>query len=81
MSGTLILSRDGGGRRHFLDGEPVRCGTTLEMLVQGSRPERWIAVRYEASLQQKCEAWLTPDGDTWIRVSDDVVLRWPNGGR
>lgn len=77
MNGQLILSRDAGGRRHFLDGEPVRCGTILEMLVRGSWPECWIEVRYESSLQQKCEAWLTPDGEVWIRATDDVVLRWP----
>lgn len=46
-AGRLILGRDAGGSRHFLDGEPVHCGTGLEMQVPGGK---WVAVRYEASL-------------------------------
>lgn len=44
--GELVLARDGGGLRHFLDGRPVQCGDVLEMSLGGM----WGRVRYEASL-------------------------------
>lgn len=47
--GELVLGRDRGGARHFLDGKPVHCGTELELLVD--RPgDVWRVARYEASL-------------------------------
>jgi hypothetical protein len=59
----LVLGIDGGGRRHFLDGEPVSCGTTLELQAIGDRSDdygeysvplpRGERVRYEAQLSRE----------------------------
>ncbi len=42
----LVLARDEGGRRHFLDGRPVHAGTTLELLCADGH---WLRVRYQWS--------------------------------
>jgi hypothetical protein len=44
----LILGRDGGGQRHFLDGRPVHAGSSLELLLGEAG---WVRVRYEWSWQ------------------------------
>ena len=42
----LILGRSEGGQRHFLDGHPVRAGSTLELL---GADGRWLTICYEWS--------------------------------
>jgi len=42
----LILGRDQGGERHFLDGRAVPAGTTLELLAGDGH---WLTIRYEWS--------------------------------
>jgi len=42
----LILGRDEGGARHFLDGRPVHAGTLLELLLPDGR---WQPISYEWS--------------------------------
>ena len=80
----LILARDGGGPRHFLGGEPVHCGTGLEMKVAAA----WVPVRYEGALQSYGSADPTravllaaPWGDDGPEVSvcqpEMQELRWP----
>lgn len=56
----LELRRDGGGHRHYLDGEPVHCGEQLELQATADRSDDYgeyevplpegVTVRYEASL-------------------------------
>jgi hypothetical protein len=38
----LILSNEGGERRHFLAGRPVRTGMIIELLLSG---RHWVPVR------------------------------------
>ncbi|HET9442277.1 MAG TPA: hypothetical protein VFO65_03070 [Acidimicrobiales bacterium] len=78
----LILGCDGGGRRHFLDGEAVHCGTPLELLVAGGA---WVGVRYESAAGEAV-AYLGLGGPgeafgatdcVHFRLPADAVLRWP----
>ncbi len=56
----IVLGEEGSGRRHYLDGEPVHCGTTLELQAVEDREDdygeysvpsqRAVVVRYEAEL-------------------------------
>jgi hypothetical protein len=81
MSTTFMLCRDCGGRRHFLDGRPVHCGTVLEIYLPSRPGARWHRARYESTLQGDCEAWLTFDDDTCVRVREQDELRWPKGAQ
>lgn len=71
----LVLGEDGGGQRHFLDGERVCAGELLWL----EAPDGWIAVRYESR-------WpggrllgvlygLTPDG-TAADIPPDARFAW-----
>jgi len=51
--GNLELRREPSGLRHYLDGEPVHCGTGLELLLADGR---WMSARYECALAT------TPEG-------------------
>lgn len=42
----LTLGRDGGGPRHFLDGQPVHAGAALDLLMPSGK---WLPVRYESA--------------------------------
>ncbi len=95
MSYPLILRRDAGGNRHYLDGEPVTCGTALELQVvryqytdaTGERRvpvDRWVKVRYEASLAGRAPEdvritlYANIGGHTAvIQYSDSLRFRWP----
>lgn len=61
--GPLLLEREEGGWRHYLRGQPVSCGSGLELAgvdwVEAigdaperklSSPRRWMRVRYESPL-------------------------------
>lgn len=79
--GALKLRRDPSGFRHYLHGEPVRCGTTLEL--EGGR-----RVRYESPLATTPEgrdppALLYVDVDNYhavITADTTTRLRWPARG-
>ncbi len=78
--GKLFLGEDEGGKRHFLDGEPIHCGTGLEMLVAG----KWVPVCYESEMYSKparAVLYATPWGDEGPRVTIEYpmaqTLRWP----
>lgn len=82
----LVLARDAGGRRHFLDGRPVHAGTVLELLLADGR---WLRVRYEWSwndepptahfaLGAPAEAQrqeVAPVAS--LQLPSGAVLRWP----
>src|SRR6266704_1561898 len=56
---TLVVKKEPGGLRHYLDGKPVHCGTTLRLQHHGEKSDDYgeysvplqesSAVRYEAS--------------------------------
>ncbi len=79
---VLVVDRDGGGFRHYLAGEPVHCGSALELLVQGGR---WVGVRYELRAGEPI-AYLGLGGPgepfgandcVHFAVPVNAVLRWP----
>jgi len=83
----LVLARDRGGQRHFLDGRPVHAGATLELLLGDGH---WLPIRYEWSwsldASPTAHAGLGgPDRavrrDVTPAVSFDLppraILRWP----
>lgn len=78
----LVLDSDGGGRRHFLDGRAVHCGTALELLLGGGT---WVGIRYETAggepvayvaLGGPGEAFAATD-TVQFSIPADAVLRWP----
>lgn len=93
LAGRLVLDRDAGGHRHVLDGQPVPCGTVLEL--QAMRrvtddgdewlepTDQWLPVRYEATLADRADdvrvhIFATAAGRTArIEWSPDMRFRWP----
>jgi hypothetical protein len=84
---VLILGGDGERRRHFLGGQAVVSGTTLELLLSG---DRWVPVRYEWSSRADAAPrfyvelggpWETVEEhgpETYVLVPlDRAVFRWP----
>lgn len=73
----LELGEDVGGRRHFLAGEPVHCGTVLEFFIPWF--EIWVPVRFEVvSDSPVFFLWLGEDvGDARMRLPENATLRWP----
>ena len=75
----LELREDLGGLRHYLCGEPVSCGTLLEILLTDGD---WLLGRYEANLSSKenAEAFFYIHlGGSWekVREDDDFVPHVP----
>jgi hypothetical protein len=83
----LILANSAGGRRHFLDGQPVHAGDRLEVqLPDGS----WLPVRYEWSWDPKRPATahfglsvpaqareIEPGPVVSFEIPPRAILRWP----
>jgi len=70
----LELGRDGGGRRHFLAGRAINCGTTLEW----NRGGIWTAVRYEVDMHadpEPCVVLCDAIGEHVLEDGDR--FRWP----
>lgn len=80
------------GDRHFLDGEPIHCGTALELQAIEFRNDdygeyhavlqRGIRVRYElngpGSLAQRVVLHVTVDGHEFTsRLWGSMRFRWP----
>ena len=78
MTGKLVLSEDGGGPRHYLDGRPVHCGEPLQVRLGGV----WLWVRYEASLKSldRVSVCLHADGGKII-PDDRATFRWKEDAR
>ena len=90
--GALILDKDEGGLRHFLEGKPVHGGDGLEILLPGGKCLRG---RYEWGFKESLPAKLHVKlGGSWENRQDDedfvpcvpeiaadippgTVLRWP----
>lgn len=94
--GQLQLGHDGGGRRHYLDGKPVHCGTLLEMQVVEHKDDDYggytapshkpgVLVRYEASLAGggpiRVELYADVGGHTFTASLGTHRFRWPKRGR
>jgi len=86
----LILARDSGGERHFLNGRPVHAGSALELKLQ----ETWVKVIYESSWSSGLTATASlllggpaeaeRQGDTPLvsfALPPRAVLRWPQNGQ
>lgn len=84
----LILAKSGGGLRHYLDGQPVHAGATLELLLGDGR---WVRVRYEWSWHPDrpptahLELGLPPGGAgiaeapvVSFALPSRAILRWPD---
>lgn len=73
----LKLSHDGSGRRHFVDGEPVHCGTSLQW--SPDYGNTWINVRYEANFCREgvFPVLYLPDGSQMVPTVDSR-FRWPS---
>jgi hypothetical protein len=75
---SLLLSHDGGGRRHFVDGRPVHCGTGLQWSPDNGNT--WLDVRYEASFCHNgvFPSLYMPDGSCLVPTVESK-FRWPSG--
>lgn len=75
MVGKLVLKNEGAdGFRHYLDGEPVRCGELLEL--QGG-DGGWIRGRYECDLMSvESRPYLHVRGDKAFAIPTNAILRW-----
>jgi hypothetical protein len=61
--GGLVMKREPGGLRHYLDGKPVHCGSGLVLQMQGEKSDDYgeytvplqtgTTVRYEGSQDEK----------------------------
>jgi len=88
---SLELRRDGGGLRHYLDGEPVHCGRAV--MLQAIEPcwddygewsyalQQGKRVRYEASIQDReirATLHAVVEGHEFIaRLEKWMRFRWP----
>jgi len=71
----LELQHESGGRRHYLNGEPVHAGEILEMYRDG----KWITGRYEWTFREdELPVFYVNEAGGYIIKSDDD-LRWPTG--
>lgn len=86
----LELRRDPSGWRHYLGGEPVQCGTLLELQALDWRDGEWtpvadegVPVRYEAALWATAEPTPVLIGALGGRVvtlpfdAESMRFRWP----
>lgn len=75
---TIIAGQDGGGFRHFLDGEAVHAGDGMEMLSDG----HWLRGRYEMNYHQKAGFFICSiaDEERWFVIDDSMEFRRPRGG-
>jgi hypothetical protein len=58
--------------RHYLAGQPVHCGDTLELYFDGE----WITGRYEWTGKPEERPTFEYDGGI-TRIDDDCLVRWP----
>lgn len=93
--GALILRRDDGdGWRHYLNGEPVHCGSGLLLAHAGVDvpklvPLQFMPVRYESPLATMPEGkeppallYLDVHGhEALIRAHSGMRFRWPHRSR
>lgn len=71
----LVEGHDGGGRRHYLRGEPVHCGRSLYLLTFNG----WMAGRYERS-GNRATFWFSVPGvvdESVIPINADMRFAWP----
>ena len=95
--GPLELGKDAGGNRHYLADVPVPLGAMLELqevevvAIDADGDEvlgtvnRWVPVRYEASLAaEEPVVWLFASlggHRVRLRAQEGMRFRWPGGGR
>ena len=64
MSELIISGHDSGGRRDFLEGKPLHCGTVVEYHWDFA-PARWLLARYEMDSRG---GYLILDDDTTVGI-------------
>jgi hypothetical protein len=72
----LIDGDDGGGRRHYLRGEPVHCGDGVYLLTLNG----WMAGRYERAAN-RATFWFSLPGvaeQSVIPIQPDMLFAWPS---
>ena len=85
----LVVGEDCGGVRWFLDGEPVHCGTGLELLFEtdcifdnetgamtGFTP-LWVRVRFEMDFGHGVIYLPTTGEAAHFNVPPTALFRWP----
>lgn len=92
----LVVQREPGGLRHYLDGKPIHCGSFLELQRVTTKSDDYgeynvalqagDVVRYEASiLEREIHATLYADvgGHTFRAPVDEewMRFRWPKAER
>lgn len=71
--GTLELRREVGGLRHYLDGQPVHAGDTLEW----NRAGEWLRGRYEWTFREDDQPAFYISEDKGYFIPPDALLCWP----
>lgn len=94
LGSYIVIDRDAGGRRDYLDGKPIHCGTTLELQAVdyaeddfGSYSvtvDRWTTVRYELTWKpdgkRKIVLFKYVDGHQFVTEWNATMrFRWPRG--
>ena len=91
---ALELRRESGGLRHYLRGEPIHCGTCLEVQATETKSDDygeytvWLQkgtlVRYEAQINAGLGATLhvvVGGVEFCARAEEWMRFRWPKEGR
>lgn len=75
IMGRLELRDEGiSGLRHYLDGEPVHAGDSLELLTG----DGWRRGRYEWGFRWDGPPVLFWDDQRGVSIREDDELRWPS---
>jgi hypothetical protein len=72
----LVEGDEGGGRRHYLRGEPVHCGAGMYLLTFNG----WMPGRYERSAN-RATFWFSIPGvaeESAIHIQPDMLFAWPS---
>ena len=71
----LDLQEEGNSYRHYLNGQKVHPGDTLELQIDGN----WMPGRYEWCFMPNVNPYLVLDADKddSISLSQRSMLRWP----
>ena len=85
LPGVLVMDRDRGGPRHFLDGKPVHCGEQLQIQWWTGALRAWLPCRYELDQVGAGRAvlYVTLPGrenrevSACILYTRDLAIRWP----
>lgn len=74
----LELRHETSGLRHYLDDQPVRAGTLIEIFTEA---RGWSLARYEWSFQADRPPIACVNEDHAITIRDETPARWPVADR